>query len=121
MLSWTRGTYAAFHDVYFGTDFDDVNDAATASAQIYRGRQNATSYAVPETLVLNQIYFWKIDEFNDSNVLLASAENVWFCTIWISSVFIWSIPIASAERNAITKTVNRSTEPLSLILIFIQS
>ena len=34
VLAWTAGEYAATHDVYFGTSFDDVNNAAGPS----RGR-----------------------------------------------------------------------------------
>jgi hypothetical protein len=32
-LSWSPGIVAALHDVYFGTDFDGVNDANTSSAE----------------------------------------------------------------------------------------
>ncbi|MHC4325005.1 MAG: hypothetical protein ACYSUX_12130, partial [Planctomycetota bacterium] len=31
ILSWSPGVYAATHNVYFGADFDDVNDAGTDS------------------------------------------------------------------------------------------
>jgi len=48
-LSWSPGEKAAQHDVYFGTDKDAVNDADTTTADIYRGRQAATSYNPPET------------------------------------------------------------------------
>ena len=33
------------HDVYFGTDYDDVNDANTTETYgVYRGRQDANSW-----------------------------------------------------------------------------
>ncbi|MHC4648419.1 MAG: hypothetical protein ACYTBJ_23415, partial [Planctomycetota bacterium] len=34
VLTWRAGDYAAHHRVYFGTDFNDVNDATTASSGI---------------------------------------------------------------------------------------
>ena len=45
VLSWSPGAYVASHDVYFGTDFNDVNDANTSSSE-YKGNQplNANSY-----------------------------------------------------------------------------
>lgn len=33
ILTWTPGANTVSHDVYFGTDFNDVNDATTASAE----------------------------------------------------------------------------------------
>ncbi|MHC4623484.1 MAG: hypothetical protein ACYS4W_06230, partial [Planctomycetota bacterium] len=32
-LAWTPGTFAVSHDLYFGTDRDDVNDATTSSPE----------------------------------------------------------------------------------------
>jgi hypothetical protein len=65
-LSWTPGIYAAGHDVYLGTDFNDVNDATTSSS-VYAGRQNldANSYDPPGLLDANTTYYWRIDEVND--------------------------------------------------------
>jgi hypothetical protein len=68
VLSWSPGAagVAAFHDVYFGTGFDDVNNATTSSAE-YKGRQSldADSYNPPEQLGLLRTYYWRIDEVND--------------------------------------------------------
>jgi len=69
-VSWTPGDSAQQHDVYFGTDFNDVNDADTSSAGIYQGRQDydANGYSPPEALEFNQVYYWRIDEVNEPNV-----------------------------------------------------
>ncbi|GAH30738.1 unnamed protein product, partial [marine sediment metagenome] len=68
VLSWTPGMYADKHDVYFGTDFNDVNDANNLDpigpGEIYRAHQDADSYPVPETLDFGQTYYWRIDEVN---------------------------------------------------------
>jgi hypothetical protein len=39
VLSWTPGLYASLHDVYFGTDYNDVNDADTTDVLVYMGEQ----------------------------------------------------------------------------------
>lgn len=43
VLSWIAGDDAVAHDVYLGTDSDDIDDGTTASA-VYRGRQDANSF-----------------------------------------------------------------------------
>jgi WD40 repeat protein len=65
VLQWRPGRYAERHDVYFGSQFDDVNDAGntdrTGPESVYRGRQEGNSYAVPEPLNFEQTYYWRID------------------------------------------------------------
>jgi len=67
VLCWTAGEKAASHDVYFGTGFNDVNNATTASSE-YKGNHslNANSYA-PNLLEYGVTYYWRIDEINDVN------------------------------------------------------
>ncbi len=74
-ISWQPGDYATRHDVYFGSSWDDVNDATTSSA-VYVGRQYPCDYNVPEVLGLETTYFWRIDEVNDSN------GYVWKGRVW---------------------------------------
>jgi len=40
VLSWTPADVAVWHDVYFGTDFDDVNNATDPYTSPGRGRQD---------------------------------------------------------------------------------
>ena len=58
VLSWTPGEFAGQHDVYLGTSFDDVNNAINLDPMgpdnIYRARQGADSFAVPERLDFGQ-------------------------------------------------------------------
>jgi hypothetical protein len=61
-LSWSTGDDAVEHDVYFGTDKDNVADANTSTVDIYRGRQAPASYVPPEGVEVNQTYYWRIDE-----------------------------------------------------------
>ena len=66
ILTWTPGLNAVSHDVYFGTDEDDVANADTSDTTgIYRGRQAATSYTPPEVVRWRTTpCFWRIDEID---------------------------------------------------------
>jgi hypothetical protein len=70
VLSWSAGQSAVSHDVYFGTAFDDVNDAGTDST-VYMGNQDSNTWDIanydPCGLAPGTIYFWRIDEINDSH------------------------------------------------------
>ncbi|MHC4619155.1 MAG: Calx-beta domain-containing protein [Planctomycetota bacterium] len=64
LLSWDAAPHASWHDVYFGTDFTDVNDAtSTDTRDVYKNRNDLVdnSYA-PGTLQIDVTYFWRIDE-----------------------------------------------------------
>jgi|GEM_PF-2831931 len=65
-LQWLSGDWADRHDVYFGTSYDDVNDADTTTAVIYKGPQVNNDYD-PGDLYLETTYYWRIDEVDDSN------------------------------------------------------
>ncbi|MHC4333547.1 MAG: SUMF1/EgtB/PvdO family nonheme iron enzyme [Planctomycetota bacterium] len=62
-LSWTPGENAAKHDVYFGTDFNDVNTATDPNVLPGRGQQDSNTYDVCD-LQLGKTYYWRIDEVN---------------------------------------------------------
>jgi hypothetical protein len=56
-LSWTAGFGAKLHTVYFGDNFDDVNNATGGQAQ------GTTDYD-PGTLTMATTYYWRVDEFD---------------------------------------------------------
>ena len=66
IFKWRPGDYADSHDVYFGTDYDDVTDAITLTAVIYKGTIGPNEYD-PGQLNLETTYYWRIDEVKDSN------------------------------------------------------
>ena len=75
-LSWSPGEMAAEHDIYFGADADEVEDADTSTGDIYRGRQNTTSYTPPEGVEWGGgPYYWRIDEYNTDGTI--SKGSVW--------------------------------------------
>jgi hypothetical protein len=74
-LIWKPGDFAAEHDVYLGTDYDDVNDANTNS-DVYKGRQSPNQF--DPTLEMDTTYYWRIDEVNDPCVWKG---NIWRFTV----------------------------------------
>ena len=77
VLSWWPGKNAVWHDVYFGTDFNDVNDAnTTITWGAYKGRRDTTLYD-PNGLDEGQTYYWRIDEVNDANIDSPWRGNIW--------------------------------------------
>jgi len=67
ILSWTKSTAAASHEVYFGTDKDAVRKA-TATSPEYKGVKalGAENYD-PGLLPSGSTYYWRIDEVNNAN------------------------------------------------------
>jgi len=57
ILSWAPGFGGKLHTVYFGDNFDDVNNVTGGVPQ------GETTYA-PGTLELEKVYYWRVDEFD---------------------------------------------------------
>ncbi|MHC4584689.1 MAG: hypothetical protein ACYS3N_09170 [Planctomycetota bacterium] len=69
-LSWTQGYGAKLHTVYFGDNFDDVNNAAGGLPQ------GGTTYS-PGELKMAKTYYWRVDEFD---AFTTYKGNVWSFT-----------------------------------------
>jgi hypothetical protein len=81
VLNWTPGEYANTHDVYFGTVFDDVNDADRDNPLgALAGRDQIAATYLPERLDLGQTYYWRIDEVNAPPNSTIFKGNVWSFT-----------------------------------------
>jgi len=66
-LSWSPGLSATAHDVYFGTNYSDVENG-TGDTYKYRYAIDANSYSPDGSLVLDTTYYWRIDEVNASGL-----------------------------------------------------
>jgi len=69
VLSWMAGNSGGPYDVYFGTDFNDVNEATIDNpldVLVGIGREEAT-YDPPDSLAYGQTYYWRIDGLADPN------------------------------------------------------
>ena len=74
VLSWLPGPSAQSREVFFGTNFDDVNDA-NSSLPVGGVRKDPCDVQGPDshgrysydpgTLELEKTYYWRIDEVND--------------------------------------------------------
>jgi hypothetical protein len=69
-LTWTAGWGGALHFVYFGDDFDTVNNATGAAPQA------ATTYD-PGTMEFEKTYYWRVDEFDGAET---HTGDVWSFT-----------------------------------------
>ena len=69
-LSWTAGFGSKLHTVYFGDNFDDVNNAAG-------GLPQGTDTYDPGPLELAKTYYWRVDEFD---VVETHKGDVWSFT-----------------------------------------
>ena len=56
-LGWKAGFHAEFHNIYFGDNFDDVDDAIAGFPQ-------ETTIYTPGPLEFNKTYYWRVDEFD---------------------------------------------------------
>jgi len=70
ILSWTPGFGAKLHTMYFGDDFDNVNNA-TGGATI-----GIAAYT-PGPLELDKKYYWRVDEFD---AITTHKGDVWSFT-----------------------------------------
>ncbi|MHC4518843.1 MAG: discoidin domain-containing protein, partial [Planctomycetota bacterium] len=80
VLAWAPGNSAQKHDVYFGTDFDDVNEATTSDPRgVYQNRQDDSRYPAAGTLDVEYgvTYYWRIDEANSPPDLTVFRGDVW--------------------------------------------
>ena len=69
-LSWTAGFGAKLHNVYFGDNFDEVDNAAGALPQ-------GNAIYSPGTFKMAKTYYWRIDEFDAVDTYKG---NVWSFT-----------------------------------------
>jgi len=56
-LRWTPGFGAKLHTVYFGDDYDTVNNATV-------GVPRGTAFYSPGPLEREKVYYWRVDEFD---------------------------------------------------------
>ena len=117
ILSWTPGEYAQKHDVYFGTNFSDVNNAIPTvdASGVYQGRQDPNQYPISGTLDLEygQTYYWRIDEVNAPPDSTIFKGDVWSFTVEpfgypIASENITATASSQAERQGPENTINGS-------------
>ncbi|MHC4753137.1 MAG: LamG domain-containing protein [Planctomycetota bacterium] len=83
-LRWKPGDFADTHNMYFGDDFDAVNDGTgdtfvvnQSNTFLYVGYGFMPEDPLPGGLVPGTTYYWRIDEVNDSEPNSPWKGNVW--------------------------------------------
>ncbi|MHC4556233.1 MAG: LamG domain-containing protein [Planctomycetota bacterium] len=79
ILSWSPGSSAEKHAVYFGTSLSDV-DANVTPVNEPAQPQDANSFD-PGDLELGRIYYWRVDEFSSTDVNSPWTGNIWNFTV----------------------------------------
>jgi hypothetical protein len=105
VLSWSTGKYADQHDVYFGTNFDDVNNATVNSAE-YMIRQSETIYTLGR-LDLEHTYYWRIDEVNAPPDSTIFKGDVWSFT---TEPVAYAVPAGSITVTASSADADQGPE-----------
>ena len=111
VASWEAGDLAASHDVYLGTDFDDVNNATRDSAS-FLGNMTQTQISFglpvgdyPTTLEVGTTYYWRVDEINDTE-----AGSPWKGQVWSFSI----PPQTAYNQHPVDSVENVTTEGTNL-------
>ena len=97
VLSWTPGEFAATHDVYFGTSFDEVTAASIAnplSVWVSQG-QDANSFDPDGRLTFGETYYWRVDEVN-----AAPDNTVYKGDVWSFTAEPFTYPVAEIIATA---------------------
>jgi len=104
VLGWEAGEFAATHDVYFGTAFDDVNDAGRDNPMgVLVSQGQADTTFDPGRLEFDQVYYWRVDEVN------AAPDNTVFKgAVWSFTVEPYGCPITNLTVKA---SAQQTTSP----------
>ncbi|HOC61860.1 MAG TPA: carbohydrate binding domain-containing protein [Sedimentisphaerales bacterium] len=103
VLSWTAGEFAATHDVYFGTSFDDVNAASRSNplGVLVSQNQSGTTFDSPDLLDFGTTYYWRVDEVN-----AAPDNTIYKGGVWSFTAEPFAYPVAN-----IIATTNATSDP----------
>ncbi|MBN2181940.1 MAG: discoidin domain-containing protein [Sedimentisphaerales bacterium] len=107
-LRWTPGIYAATHNVYLSTIFDDVNDGVALV-----GPGLVTNIYNPGKLEFGKTYYWRVDEVNAPPDSTVFEGDIWSFTVEplarsISADNITATASSQAEDQGPENTINES-------------
>ncbi len=103
VLGWMAGPYAATHDVFLGTAYDDVNNATAAGNGVVASiGQTATSYDPAGLLDFGQTYYWRVDEINVPSNPGTFKGDVWKFT---SETYGYVVKPAKATASSVLSSL----------------
>jgi hypothetical protein len=82
LLSWKEGQFSDTHNVYFGTDFNDVSEASVSDPRGVLVAENQADTTFDPTsgtdlLEYEKTYHWRVDEING-----AEPNSPWIGDVW---------------------------------------
>jgi hypothetical protein len=84
-MAWVPGAHAVSHDIYFGENFDDVNDGTGGTFRVNQTLPyfvvGFVGYPYPDGLVPGTTYYWRVDEVNGAEPGSPWKGAVWSFTI----------------------------------------
>jgi hypothetical protein len=100
VLGWNPSPTAATHDLYFGTNFDDVNNASLGEPMdvLLSPGQTDTSYDAGR-LDFGQTYFWRVDEVNGAPDFTKFKGDTWSFTVEPTGRPIENITVTASSSN----------------------
>ncbi len=108
ILSWTAGTNAISHNVYFGTN----------SNPPFIQNQPAITYDPPGDLVEGQTYYWRIDEYDGATTWQG---DVWSFTAYNLSAPVWNCNTFTLEFDGDGYVSSIFYKPTSRELVSVSS
>ena len=119
-LVWSSGNEAVSYDVYFGEDFEDVDEGAGGT---FMGNQTLTYFVVglpgfpcPGGLVPGTTYYWRIDEVQADGVTVHKGD-IWSFTVRQGGTglqgeyFQWSGISPPTRSEAFSRLVTTRIDP----------
>ncbi|MEN6428226.1 MAG: LamG-like jellyroll fold domain-containing protein, partial [Phycisphaerales bacterium] len=107
-LAWTPGESAVTHDVYLGTNFDDVNDASVSDPRgvlVGQGLAEA-AYASDSPFEYGQTYYWRVDEVNGAPDYTVFKGEVWSFTAETYGYPITSLTVEASNAQLTSPASN---------------
>jgi hypothetical protein len=109
ILSWRPGEFADTHNVYFGTNFDDVNNANMSSPLMVGPAIDEPTYDAGR-LEFGQTYFWRVDEVN-----APPDTRVFKGKVWSFTVESFAYPISGDGISVSASSYEAGKEPENTI------
>jgi hypothetical protein len=100
ILGWQPGEFAVKHDVYFGSVFEDVNEASRANPRGVLVRQGQDDNMYDPDLEFGQTYYWRIDEVSAPPDNTIFTGEVWSFTVEPYAYPIENITAVESSSNA---------------------
>jgi hypothetical protein len=114
VMSWMPGVFADTHNVFFGTDFNDVNNAALDShPNVTAGlglAKDTTNYN-PGILELETTYYWRVDEVNAP----PNTDVIYKGTVWSFKTEDIAMKVPASDIVATAKNSAPNNDPNNVI------